>query len=476
MGGSFIGFGALVSALLGYDLGVLSGAIPHLQAYLALTKEELEIIVGSFSVVQAVGTPIAGYLADVVGRKRLLAGSCIVATMGTLLMMIAQGYMTLLIGRVVTGMGVGAGLAVAPTYLAELSSQKNRGAVVSQMEVFGNMGILLGFLSGAIFGLLEDPLSFRLMFAMGLLPCVAVFWALSFMPESPRWLLMQGRQAEAGETLRGVLQDEAEVSETYTKMLEEINQSSDVGFRELFTARTILPLRSCVGLAFCFAFSGIDSVLYYNSTIFKAAGEVNEHKAAAYAVVMALCKTASILVAVMLFDKVGRKPLVGASFGGMSVSLLFVAFFGIHLKSPEFVLAGLTLYVCSFSMGVGPGFYLLSTEVWPLRIRAAGTAFAATMRAIATGLLSVSFLSLTKWFSYEGVFLSFAAWAAVGAFFTWWFIPEMQGKTLESVTEATDSLLGNAFPCPCFPHPKAQPSKEANTPGSASGDEEIMGA
>merc|ERR1711907_611453 len=115
-------------------------------------------------------------------------------------------------------------------------------------------------------------------------------------------------------------------------------------------------------------------------------------------------------------------------------------------------------------MGLGPGFYVLSTEVWPLRIRAVGTAFAATTRAVATGLLSVSFLSLAKWFSYEGVLLFFATWATVGASFVWCFVPEMQGKTLESVTEATESLILNAFPCPCFPYPKIRSMEKGTGP------------
>eukprot|EP00746_Dinoflagellata_sp_MGD_P081198 gnl/MRDRNA2_/MRDRNA2_32323_c0_seq1.p1 gnl/MRDRNA2_/MRDRNA2_32323_c0~~gnl/MRDRNA2_/MRDRNA2_32323_c0_seq1.p1 ORF type:complete len:462 (-),score=51.06 gnl/MRDRNA2_/MRDRNA2_32323_c0_seq1:93-1478(-) len=436
MGKVVIGFGALVSALLGYDLGVLSGAIPHLKTYLGLQNEEVGIIVGSFSMVQAVGTPIAGHLANVVGRKPLLAGSCVIATMGTVLMMVANSFVIFLVGRIVTGLGVGSGLAVAPTYLAELSSQRNRGAVVSQMEVYANVGILLGFVAGAVFGFLPNPLSFRMMFAMGLIPCVAILLALSFMPESPRWLLANGHQSQAHQTLQLVLQDDVEVSETYAKILQEINQSEDVGLLDLFTARTVLPLRSCVGLAFCFAGSGIDCVLYYTSTIFKAAGEPDEHRAAMYAVVMAVCKTLAIMIAVIFFDSLGRKPLVIASFAGMTVSLLLTAFLGIRSQSPEVVLTGLILYVCSFSLGLGPGFYLLCTEVWPLRIRAVGTALAATIRGVATGLLTLSFLSLAHWFSYEVVLLSFAGCATAGAFFTWWFILETQGKTLEMVTEA----------------------------------------
>merc|ERR1719316_928246 len=104
--------------------------------------------------IQALGTPIAGHFADVLGRKPILAAACIVATFGTLLMVMATGYIGLLWGRIITGLGVGGGLAVAPAYLAELSSQNNRGYIVSQMEVWINLGILLGFLAGAVFGFL----------------------------------------------------------------------------------------------------------------------------------------------------------------------------------------------------------------------------------------------------------------------------------------------------------------------------------
>merc|ERR1712224_1016852 len=114
----------------------------------------------------------------------------------------------------------------------------------------------------------------------------------------------------------------------------------------------------------------------------------------------------------MLFDSVGRKPLVTGSFCGMMLSMVLTALLGIKLQNSEFVLVGLTLYLCSFSMGVGPGFYLLSTEVWPLRTRAAGTAFAATIRSVACAVLNLTFLSLVHWFSYDGILFVFAAWAA----------------------------------------------------------------
>lgn len=420
----FISFGALVSALLGYDLGVLSAAIPHLRAYFDLHPAEIEIMVGIFSVVQAFGTPIAGYFADVVGRKPMLAGSCVIATIGTLLMTCAESYTMLLTGRMVTGVGVGAGLAIAPTYLAELSSQKSRGNVVACMEVYINVGILLGFVSGAVFSYFDEPLAFRLMFAVGLLPCICVLLALKTMPESPRWLAMQGRQGEAHHTLVEVLEDETEVAFTYGKMLEELNQDQE----DLFTRRNILPLRTCIGLACIFAFSGVDCVVYYTSPIFEAAGETDQNRADVYAVAMAVAKTATVVFAVLFFDSTGRKPLITASFAGMFLSMLATAFLGIQMQSSELVFVCLTLYMCSFSLGVGPGFYLLSTEVWPLQSRAAGTAFAATIRSAACAILNISFLTLVNMFGYVNILAIFAALSCLGSFFYMVLRPRDEGN------------------------------------------------
>ena len=187
---------SLASCLLGYDIGVMSGAILFIERDLGLSDVQQEIVIGSLNIVSAVGALLAGITSDALGRKKTVMLAAVIFTIGAIGMACSFGFWTLLLFRAVTGVGVGVGLVLAPLYVAELSPSSFRGNLVSLGEVTINLGILLGYVSNYVFKDLPDFYAWRVMIGAGAVPSVLLFVGVWFMPESPRWLMSKGRKGE----------------------------------------------------------------------------------------------------------------------------------------------------------------------------------------------------------------------------------------------------------------------------------------
>ena len=206
-----------VAMLLGYDIGVMSGAKRVIQRDLALTTRQVETLVGSLNLVSAAGGLLSGTLADsCLGRRGTVAFACTTSVLGSVVMAFApraQGFAVLMVGRTLCGVAVGSGIMIAPLYISELSPKNMRGLLVSFFEVAINVGILLGYVAGWGFRNLPDDVSWRWMMGVGGIPPAMILLCLCFMPESPRWLLARGREEAAVDVLRGICEPE-EAAET----------------------------------------------------------------------------------------------------------------------------------------------------------------------------------------------------------------------------------------------------------------------
>ncbi|XP_031091760.1 probable polyol transporter 4 [Ipomoea triloba] len=444
-------FASLNNVLLGYDVGVMSGAILFIQEDLKITEVQEEVLVGILSIVSLLGSLVGGRTSDAIGRKWTMGLASIIFQTGAAIMTVAPSFKVLMIGRLFAGVGIGFGVMIAPVYIAEISPTVERGTLTSFPEIFINLGILLGYVSNYAFSGLPAHINWRIMLAVGILPSVFIAFALFVIPESPRWLVVQNRVEEAKAVLMKTNDNDAEVEER----LAEIQLAAGVTnaekyeekavWRELLSPSPALRRMLITGFGIqCFQqITGIDATVYYSPEILKAAGIVGESKLLAATVAVGVTKTAFILIAIFLIDRVGRKPLMYASTIGMTACLFGLAFSLTFLGEGSVGISLAILFVCGnvafFSVGLGPVCWVVTSEIFPLKFRAQASALGAVGNRMCSGLVAMSFLSVSRAITVGGTFFIFSAISALAVAFTYKFIPETKGKSLEQI----ESLFQN---------------------------------
>ncbi|XP_031253428.1 probable polyol transporter 4 [Pistacia vera] len=438
-------FASLNNVLLGYDVGVMSGAIIFIQKDLKITEVQQEVLVGVLSIVSLFGSLAGGRTSDAIGRKWTMGLAAVIFQIGAGVMTLASSFQTLMIGRFLAGIGIGLGVMIAPVYIAEISPTIARGFLTSFPEIFINLGILLGYVSNYAFSGLSEHISWRVMLAVGILPSVFVGFALFIIPESPRWLVMQNRVEEA----RLVLLKTNEIENEVEERLQEILQAAGITdgekyeekavWRELLSPSPSLCRMLIAGFGIqCFQqITGIDATVYYSPEIFKEAGIENDTKLLAATVAVGVTKTVFILFAMLVIDKLGRKPLLYISTIGMTICLFSLGLSLTFLGKGQVGIAFTILSVCGnvafFSLGMGPVCWVLTSEIFPLRLRAQAAALGAVGNRVSSGLVAMSFLSVSQKITVGGTFFIFSIVSALSILFVYKCIPETKGKSLEQI-------------------------------------------
>ncbi|XVF66851.1 hypothetical protein PTKIN_Ptkin10aG0071600 [Pterospermum kingtungense] len=438
-------FASLNNVLLGYDVGVMSGAIIFIQEDLKITEVQEEVLVGILSITSLLGSLGGGRTSDIIGRKWTMAFAAVIFQIGAAIMTVAPSFKVLMIGRVLAGVGIGFGVMIAPVYIAEISPTVNRGSLTSFPEIFINLGILLGYVSNYAFSGLSVHTNWRVMLAVGILPSVFIGFALFVIPESPRWLVMKNRIEDARSVLLKTNENEIEVDERLAEIVAaagmsngEKNEEKAV-WRELLSPSPSLGRMLITGFGIqCFQqITGIDATVYYSPEIFKDAGIESNSKLLAATVAVGVTKTAFILFATFLVDRVGRKPLLYVSTIGMTVCLFTLSLSLAVLGSGQLVIALSVLCVCGnvafFSVGIGPICWIVTSEIFPLRLRAQASALGAVGNRVCSGFVAMSFLSLSRTITVAGTFFLFSLLSALSVFFVYTLVPETKGKSLEQI-------------------------------------------
>lgn len=451
---------SMTSILLGYDIGVMSGAVIFIQEDLKISDTQVEILVGILNLYCLIGSAAAGRTSDWIGRRYTIVLAGAIFFTGALLMGFSTNYAFLMFGRFVAGIGVGYALMIAPVYTAEVSPASSRGFLTSFPEVFINAGILFGYISNWALGKLTLRLGWRLMLGVGAVPSVFLALGVLAMPESPRWLVMQGRLGDAKRVLDRTsdsleesklrladIKEAAGIPEHCNDDVVEVPKRShgeDV-WRELLLRPTPAVrhiLIAGVGIHFFQQASGIDAVVLYSPRIFKKAGITNKNKLLLATIAVGFVKTVFILVATFFLDRVGRRPLLLSSMAGM-VAALGCLGFGLTIvehHSDDKLMWALALcivmvllYVAFFSIGMGPITWVYSSEIFPLKLRAQGCGLGVAVNRTVSGVISMTFLSLTKAITIGGAFFLYTGVAVVGWVFFYTMLPETRGRTLEDM-------------------------------------------
>jgi sugar porter (SP) family MFS transporter len=422
---------ALSGFLFGFDTAIINGAIVFLRRHFQWTEVQTEFAAGSLLAGCAVGAGVAGALSDRFGRKIVLLLAAVIFALSSIATALPNGLGEFVAARMVAGVAIGIASMLAPLYIAEVSPAAIRGRLVSMNQLAIVLGILVSYLVGwALAGVGEE--SWRWMFAVAAAPSLLFFGALFSVPESPRWLVKEGRHEEAARVLARLGEPPSKLREIERAIAEESGS-----LRQLFEKGLRRPLAIGVTLAILQQVTGINTVLYYGSIIFTEQAGAASTSAALWAnVLVGAMNLVFTVVALFTIDRLGRKVLLISAAAGMGVSLTVLGFvFRAGSATPSSVLALILCYVACFSFGMGPGVWVVISELFPTRIRGRAMSVATVALWLACLLITLTFLSLVKAFTAAGAFWIYALMCACTVWFVWKFTPETKGKNLEEIEQ-----------------------------------------
>ena len=442
---------ALGGFLFGYDTAVISGTIAQVTQLFQLDALQQGWYVGCALVGSIVGVLFAGILSDKLGRKLTMVISAVLFSTSALGCALSADFAQLVVYRIIGGVGIGVVSIVSPLYISELAVAQYRGRLVSLYQLAVTVGFLGAYLvnyqllawaeSGT--QLSVDWLNkifitevWRGMLGMETLPAILFFIIIFFIPESPRWLIVRGKELKAVNILE-------KIYNSITEAKSQLNETKSVLTSETKSEWSLLMkpgIFKAVIIGVCIAilgqFMGVNAVLYYGPSIFENAG-LSGGDSLFYQVLVGLVNTLTTVLALVIIDKVGRKKLVYYGVSGMVVSLILIGLYFLFGESLEvsslFLLIFFLFYVFCCAVSICAVVFVLLSEMYPTKVRGLAMSIAGFALWIGTYLIG----QLTPWMLQNltpaGTFFLFALMCVPYMLIVWKLVPETTGKSLEEI-------------------------------------------
>ena len=447
---------ALGGFLMGFDASVISGVVGFIGPEFELTKIQVGWAVASLTLTSTLAMMTAGPISDRFGRRPVLRVAAVLFTLSAIASAVAPDYLTLIIARMVGGFGVGAALIIAPMYIAEIAPADIRGRMVSFNQLNIVIGISVAYFSNfLILSLGQSDLAWaqslrmgdwtwRWMLGVEAIPAIFYFFALFSVPESPRWLLMRGKAEEALQILTrvsGRAQAEADLGAVQESLHAEAHLEKG-SIKELFLPAMRLVLTIGIVIAILQQITGINSVFFYAPMIFEQSG-IGTDAAFMQAVLVGIVNVVATVVAILLIDKLGRRPLMIAGLVIIASSMLLLAYsFSSASYGPggelidmnaTMVLIGILSFVAGFGISLGPVMWVLFSELFPNRLRGIAISFCGLINSSVSFIVQLVFPWELENFGPATTFLVYGSFAIVGLIFVLRIVPETKGRSLEQL-------------------------------------------
>jgi len=498
---------ALGGFLMGFDASVISGVVKFIEPHFNLSKIQLGWSVSCLTLTATLAMLVAGPVSDRIGRRLVLRIAAILFAISAVSSALAPNFWVLVMARMIGGIGVGASLIIAPMFIAEIAPPKMRGRLVSFNQLNIVIGISVAFFTNYLIlklGYSEKPWThslgieehnWRWMLGLEVLPAIIYYFALIFVPQSPRWLAMKNRFDEAlaimtkavGEDLARDELDKIRVS------IESDSKREKASLSELFKPAMKFVLTIGIIIAILQQITGINSVFFYAPMIFEQSG-IGTDASFSQAILVGLTNLVFTLIAIWLIDKLGRKPLLIIGLSGIAI-FMFILAAGFHsatytldsegisqmpveipeeglrsLQDMEFksdvqykkaleksigtkllkehssiliskaiqmnpliILIGVIGFVASFAVSIGPVMWVMFSELFPNRLRGLAISFTGFLNSMISFSVQLVFPWELATIGTAGTFLIYGIFGAAGILFALMMVPETKGKSLEEL-------------------------------------------
>ena len=500
---------ALGGFLMGFDASVISGVVGFIEVEFSLTKIQLGWSVASLTLTATIAMMVAGPLSDRFGRRTILKLAALLFAISAITSAIAPDFISLVLARMLGGFGVGAALILAPLYIAEIAPAAVRGRMVSVNQLNIVLGISAAFFSNYLIltlgqgdaswaqSLKLGEWGWRWMLGLETLPAVIYLVALYFIPESPRWLAMHGREDEALQILARVTDEEqakVDLQHVHESIHAESQQSQGT-LKQLFAPAMKLVLTIGISVAILQQLTGINAVFFYAPMIFEQSG-IGTDATFMQAVLVGLVNIVFTVAAMVLIDRIGRRPLLGIGLGGIAVCMMTLAYgfgsatyqldkeaiaslpdeidkevlmeisvveYGSDIEfreaisgaigsgeykkfesqlvssaidiNPMLILAGILGFVASFAISLGPVMWVLFSEMFPNTIRGIAISFVGLINSAVSFGVQFLFPWNLENLGNSMTFLFFGVVAIIGFVFVMRIMPETRGRSLEELEQ-----------------------------------------
>jgi sugar porter (SP) family MFS transporter len=427
-----VGIASLGGLLFGYETGVAAGALQWAKFEWSQTPDDHWLLTTGTLLGALVGALAAGRVADLVGRRDVIMATTALFTLGAFVSAIAPSAFVLLVGRLVVGVGVGAISVAAPLYIAEIAPAARRGRMICVFQLMITIGILLAYLGDEMVANKHD--AWRFLLGAGAVPGLILSALALLLVESPIWLALNGdhESAMAVEARLG-LEGSAQGIDTLAAMADE-RRPDDLS--EVFSVAGRFAIFLSIGLFFVQQFVGINAMFYYSTSSLKElADNLNLDFSDAPGVMLSAVNVATTVVAIVLVDRVGRRPLLLVSLAGLAFGLVAMAVgAGGHFGgAPTLSAGGLYVFIVSFALGLGPIAWVVATEMLPIHVRGLAMGVVVASHWLFDSVSSPTGLLLGDGLSRPVLLMLFAGIAAVGFAVFRRRLPETKGMSLVAI-------------------------------------------
>ena len=438
-------FGSFGGILFGYDIGVMTGALPFLQNDWGLAGNASIIgwITSSVMFGAIFGGALAGQLSDKLGRRKMILLSALIFVVGSILSGLApqDGSLYLIAVRVLLGLAVGAASALVPAYMSEMSPARLRGRLSGINQTMIVSGMLLSYVVDFLLKDMPETIAWRLMLSLAAVPAIILFLGVLRLPESPRFLVRHGKLEEARQVLGFIREKnevDAELRDIQETAQEETAAAANTSLSTLLSDKYRYLVTAGVGVAAFQQFQGANAIFYYIPLIVEQATGQAASSQLMWPIIQGILLVLGSLVFLAIADRFKRRTLLtlGGTVMGLSFILPAVINSIVPDTDPMMIVGFLCVYVAFYSFTWAPLTWVIVGEIFPLAIRGRASGMASSFNWIGSFLVGLLFPIMTASISQAAVFAIFGCICLLGVAFIRNCVPETRGATLEEIEAA----------------------------------------